>query len=211
MLRIALLSMMVGVVFGEELFDGKSLDGWAVREGEEKFWRVEEGVIVGGSRDEKVPHNTFLTTARQFEDFELRLEVKVVGERPNAGVQFRSVRVENHHEMSGYQADVGPGLWGRLYDESRRNRFLAPWASKEAVGASKEGWNQMRIRAEGKRVRIWVNEVLTVDYEEKEEGVARSGLIGLQAHSGPAFEVFYRKIVIKELGEQSDGKESAID
>ena len=39
----------------------------------------------------------------------------------NAGVQFRSKRVPNHHGVSGYQADIAPGITGGLYDESCRN------------------------------------------------------------------------------------------
>jgi hypothetical protein len=42
----------------------------------------------------------------------------------NGGVQFRSQRVPNHFEVSGYQADLGEGYWGALYDESRRNKVL---------------------------------------------------------------------------------------
>lgn len=193
------------VIFGvslssaESLFDGKSLNGWTVREGEEWMWRVDEGVIVGGSKEKKIPHNTFITSAKRYRDFELKLQVKVEGKKPNAGIQFRSERVKDHHEMIGYQADVGPGWWGRLYDESRRRKFLAPLASKEAGKAAKEGWNDYRIRCEGKRVRLWVNGTLTCDYLEKDADLPAEGLIALQAHSGPPFEVSYRAIVIKEL------------
>ena len=30
------------------------------------------------------------------------------------------------NEMKGYQADIGPGFAGAIYDESRRGRLLAP-------------------------------------------------------------------------------------
>ena len=36
-------------------------------------------------------------------------------------MQFRSKRVPNHHKVSGYQADISPGITGGLYDESYRN------------------------------------------------------------------------------------------
>ena len=42
------------------LFDGKSLAGW---EGNEEVWRVEDGVIVGGSMEGN-PRNEFLATER---------------------------------------------------------------------------------------------------------------------------------------------------
>jgi len=184
---------------GEALFNGKSLEGWTVRKGEEWLWRVEDGLIVGGSREKAVPHNTFITSAKRYEDFELTVQVKVEGKKPNAGIQFRSERVKDHHEMIGYQADVGPGWWGRLYDESRRRKFLAPLASEKAARASREGWNDYKIRCEGNRIRLWVNGILTCDYREEDEDLPRKGLIALQAHSGPPFEVFYRAIRITEL------------
>lgn len=125
--------------------------------------------------------------------------MKVEGKNPNAGVQIRSERKKDHHEMIGYQADVGPGWWGKLYDESRRNRVMGDWVSKEAAKASKEGWNDYKIRCEGKRIQIWINGILTCDYTEKDEKIPLTGLIALQAHSGPPFEASYRKIEIKEL------------
>ena len=107
------------------LFDGKTFAGW---EGDtKKTWRIEEGVIVGGSLDEVVPRNEFLCTTKTYGDFELLVKFKLLGDpkQVNAGVQIRTKRIPDHHEVSGYQADIGQGYWGALYDESRRNKVLA--------------------------------------------------------------------------------------
>ncbi len=184
---------------GQSLFDGKSLKGWSVQEKEAWMWTVKDGAIVGGSLEKKVPHNTFITTEKRYKDFELTLQVKVVGKKPNAGIQIRSERIKDHHEMIGYQADVGPGWWGKLYDESRRRKVMGDWVSKEAAQAAKEGWNDYKIRCEGKRIRLWINDILTCDYTEQDESISLEGYIALQAHSGPPFEASYRKVVIKEL------------
>ena len=48
------------------LFDGKSLTGW---EGDPKLWRVEDGMITGGSLTEELPSNVFLATKRNFTNF----------------------------------------------------------------------------------------------------------------------------------------------
>ena len=184
---------------GQSLFDGKTLKGWSVQEKEAWMWKVKDGAIVGGSLEKKVPHNTFITTEKRYKDFELTLQVKVEGEKPNAGIQIRSERIKDHHEMIGYQADVGPGWWGKLYDESRRRKVMGNWVSKEAAKAAREGWNDYKIRCEGKRIRLWINGILTCDYTEKDESIPLEGYIALQAHSGPPFEASYRKIVIKEL------------
>ena len=109
------------------LFDGKSLAGWEVLEGERQLWRVENGVITAGSLTEKVPHNSFLATKRSFHNFELRLKIRITGTEGfvNSGIQIRSVRMPGSHEMIGYQVDAGRGWWGKLYDESRRRKVSA--------------------------------------------------------------------------------------
>src|SRR5947208_7076863 len=106
------------------LFDGKTFTGW---DGDtEKTWKIEDGVIVGGSLDTLVPRNEFLCTTKSYTDFELKVTFKLLGDKKqaNAGVQFRTMRIPNHFEVSGYQADVGQHYWVALYDESRRQRVL---------------------------------------------------------------------------------------
>ncbi|HEY1064937.1 MAG TPA: DUF1080 domain-containing protein, partial [Pirellulales bacterium] len=144
------------------LFDGKTLDGW---EGSREWFRVEDGAVVGGSLEKKVPRNEFLTSKEEFADFELRLKFKLVGEGVNAGIQIRSRRIPNHHEMIGYQADLGQEYTGALYDESRRRTMLArPMPEALAKAFKPNEWNEYRIRCEGPRVQLWINDVATVDY-----------------------------------------------
>lgn len=182
------------------LFDGKTLDGW---EGDTaKTWRVEDGAIAGGSLDETVPRNEFLCTKAVFGDFELKVKFKLVGDRAkaNAGVQFRTKRIPNNHEVSGYQADVGQDYWGALYDESRRNKVLAKPDPKVLEGLVKyDDWNEYTIRCEGPRVRLWLNGKLTVDYTEEDPKVERTGVIGLQIHGGAKAKAYYKDIRIEEI------------
>lgn len=196
---LTIFLILAGLAHGEELFDGKSLEGWQIQTEESALWRVEDGEIVGGSLKAKVPHNTFIASEKRYGDFELKLQVKITGENPNAGIQIRSERMKDHHEMIGYQADVGPGWWGKLYDESRRNKVVGDWVDEKAGEAVKEGWNDYRIRCEGPRIRLWINGTLTCDYTEKDANIPSKGLIALQAHGGAPFEVRYRKIEIEEL------------
>ncbi|MFM9092601.1 MAG: family 16 glycoside hydrolase, partial [Verrucomicrobiota bacterium] len=186
----------------ETLFDGKSLAGW---EGDPKWWRVEDGALTGGSRTEKVPHNYFLATTRSFQNFDLRLQLKLTGVPNtgmiNSGVQIRSIRVPNNTEMAGYQVDAGDGWWGKLYDESRRRRVIAEPRDAAAVNAAvrKDGWNEYRIRAEGPRIRSWINGVPALDYTETEPRVAADGRIAVQIHSGGHALVQVKEVVIEEL------------
>lgn len=185
------------------LFDGKSLDGWEVRPGEEKWWKVQDGMITGGSLEEQVPYNTFLTAKKRYANFELRLKVKLTkGEGfMNSGVQLRSQRVPDNSEMSGYQVDAGTGWWGKLYDESRRNKVIGePVDAKAIEGTAKDwDWNEYRIRCEGPRIRSWINGVAALDYKEADGAVPLEGLIGLQTHGGGKLLVQFKDITIQEL------------
>lgn len=182
------------------LFDGRTLDGW---QGDTaRTWRVEDGAIAGGSLDETVPKNDFLVTTRDFGNFVLRLKFKLVGTEGfiNAGVQFRSRRLAKPaHEMIGYQADLGAKYWGSLYDESRRNKTLAAPAPEQLATLRPDDWNDYEIRAEGRRIRLAINGVQTVDYTEPDPDIPQTGLIGLQIHGGGKARVFYKDLVIEEL------------
>jgi hypothetical protein len=189
-------------LFSAELFDGKTLTGW---EGDPKWWRVEEGAITGGSTTEKVPRNFFLATAKSYQNFDLRLKLKLTGVPNtgmiNSGVQIRSMRVPNNTEMSGYQVDAGDGWWGKLYDESRRNKVIAESADLAAVSAAvKPGdWNEVRVRAEGPRIRSWVNGVAALDYTEGEPNIAQDGHIAIQIHGGGIARVQVKDVQMEEL------------
>jgi hypothetical protein len=60
-------------------------------------------------------------------------------------------------------------------------------------------WNQYVIRCEGKRIRLSVNGLQTVDYTEPDETIPQHGIIGLQIHGGPPSEAWYKDITIEEL------------
>ena len=193
------------------LFDGQTLEGWDIQAGEEKWWRVNDGVMEGGSLEQDVPHNTFITLPRAYQNFELNLKIRIIageGEPSgNSGVQIRSQRLPDHHEMIGYQVDAGAGWWGKLYDESRRRTAIAEpmdEAALKAVLHEWDGWNEYRILAEGPRIQTWINDVAAIDYTEEDPQIPLEGLIGLQAHSGKKFVVQFKDLSIRELP-SSDG------
>ena len=175
------------------LFDGVSLGGWEVDT--PGLWSVRHGMIVG--KHDGLKYNDFLRTERSYGDFELRLQFRLLNGAGNSGVQFRSVPAAIPHEVSGYQADVGQQYWGCLYDESRRKRVLAQ--APTLPDLDKGGWNEYVIRAQGSRITLRLNWLVTVDYEEKEAGIALAGFLALQVHSGPGIEVHFRNVRIREL------------
>lgn len=200
-LSIALLCLPLAAdkVRHVSLFDGKSFKGW---EGDtEKSFRIQGGAVVGGTLAAKVPRNEFLCTQKRYQNFVLRLKFKLLGRGANAGVQIRSQRIPNHHEVVGYQADMGdPEWWGCLYDESRRKKVLAKSdVSVVSRILKRDDWNEYMIRCEGRRVQLWINGTQTADYTEPDESIDQSGIICLQIHGGPPSEAWYTDISLEEL------------
>lgn len=180
------------------LFNGQDLVGW---DGDPGVWRVREGTIVGGSMLGN-PRNEFLATRKRFKNFVLRLEYRIVGTEGfvNGGVQVRSVRIaQPPNEMSGYQADIGAGHSGCLYDESRRKKFLARATDEQINRLEKPGdWNRYEIRCDGPRVEISLNGEKTVSYTEDDPSVVPEGLIALQIHGNCKAEIAFRNLSIEE-------------
>jgi poly(3-hydroxybutyrate) depolymerase/prenyltransferase beta subunit len=176
------------------MMNGKDLTGW---EGDTSLWSARDGMIVGTSRG--LNHNDFLATRKSYSDFILKLSFRLIGtEQSNSGVQFRSVRIPGH-EMSGYQADIGQNYWGCLYDESRRNKVLVQPKPETLASLRKSDWNQYEIWAMGGRIVLKLNGKTTVDYQEPDPDIARSGKIALQIHAGGPMEIQFKDIAIQEL------------
>ncbi|UWX55837.1 DUF1080 domain-containing protein [Maribacter litopenaei] len=185
----------------KSLFNGTDFSGW---EGDTlTIWRVEDKTIVGGSLNNTVAHNYFLCTIDTYDDFILKLKIKLTGDEGfiNYGIQFRSRRMNDpDYEMVGYQADFGEAYWVSLYDESRRNKTLiAPDAVKVLEWVNSNDWNDYEIRAEGRRIRLFINGHQSVDYTEDDLNIPQYGLIGIQIHGGGKAQVYVKDITIQEL------------
>ncbi|WP_145168582.1 3-keto-disaccharide hydrolase [Rubripirellula lacrimiformis] len=188
------------------LFDEHSLAGW---EGNAYWFRIENdesgtAAVVAGRLDQKIPHNEFLCTTQNYDNFELRYEVKLVGKGQNAGVQFRSKRVKGTTEVSGYQADAGQvgdrPVWGALYDESRRRKMLAEGNADEVrQWVKQDDWNQLRVVCRDRHIQIFLNGEKSIDYTETDDSIPGYGVIGLQIHSGPPTEAWYRNIRVQQF------------
>ena len=190
------------------IFDGSTFTGW---EGPLEFFRIEGQSIVAGTLNSEIPLNQFLCSEESYSDFQLRMQVKFTSRENNAGIQFRSQRIPNNHEVIGYQADVGHiterPIWGSLYDESRRKKFLAhaPVELIEKV-LKPDDWNDYRIRCIGPEITFWINEEEVLHYTEDDLTIKQEGQICLQIHSGRPAEAWYRDIEIRRI-EIRDWKE----
>ena len=198
------------------LFDGKTLEGWR---GRDDLWSVEEGAIVGRTtEDNPIKGNTFLIFNQPIDgDFELTLQYKI--DSGNSGIQYRSHVVdEAKFVISGYQADIDSTgrFTGIVYEEKGRG-ILAERGEEVAVaedgekvvdrfaeaddlakGIHEDKWNDYRILVRGTTLEQFINESLmsrVIDGQTKK--AAKSGLIALQLHRGPAMTVRFKNISIR--------------
>jgi hypothetical protein len=192
------------------LFDGKSLDGWAVRGGKAAY-RAEAGAIVGTTVEGSA--NTFLCKG-PYKDFILEFEVKC-DPRLNSGCQVRSHvygmgtlypaeggREPREGVVYGPQCEIATnGTAGRFYDEGRRGQWINELLGEEAAKALRpDAWNAYRIVVQGDRYRSYVNGVACSDFRDANDP---EGLIGLQVHAVPKgagpYEVRWRNVRLREL------------
>ena len=184
------------------LFDGKSLEAWDY---DPAIWRIEDGLMTGGSTTEKIKANYFIATKKSYQNFELKLSIKCSGDPKtgliNSGIQIRSVRVPGGNHMAGYQVDCGDTWFGKIYDEYRRRTVIVEQVDAAALTKVVDvfGWNDYRIRAEGPRIRVWINDVLATDFTETNPKIALNGQIAPQVHSGGVALVQVKDITVEEL------------
>lgn len=195
-------------VFGQSfiqtspIFDEKSMKGWEVFPEENKvLWKIQDSVFVGGDEEFKIDENNYLYTTDHFEDFEFRCLFKLTGDSStgliNSGIQYRSQIINGN--MVGYQADIGEGYWGDIYDEHRRGKLVSGYLGSLTYVLNEEGWNSYIIRCKGNFHELYINGVKTAEYEEMDQSIPKSGLIGIQLHSGGKAKIELRDLTITDL------------
>ena len=98
----------------------------------------------------------------------------------------------------GYQADIAQGFWGLLLEEGSPNRLIIKRPAPEAVKKVKpDEWNDYVITAKRHHMTLELNGIKSVDLDDPKGDL--TGVIALQLHVGPAMEVQFKDIAIKEL------------
>ncbi len=170
----------------KRFFNGKDLAKW---DGDPKYWRCEEGVLVGQSK-KPLKRNGFIWSEIEVRDFYLAFDVLLEPNTANSGVQFRSKKINEHGQAKGYQADIGKDVWGRLYHEQGRGKL--DWKDRAEKALKPGEWNRYEILAVGPAIWTAINGTLGVAFLDLDAVDERSGGIALQVHAGPAFKVQYR-------------------
>jgi len=207
------------------IFDGKTLKGW---DGNPKFWRVEDGCIVGETTAENpTSGNTFIIwRGGKPADLELKVDFRL--RNHNSGIQFRSFEVPKEKwVVGGYQSDIeGTGQFSGILYEERARGILALRGQQVIIGEdhkpkvvgqlgdSKDllskidlkGWNEYHIIAQGNHIIQKINGQTMDDVTDEDTKMRRAdGIIALQLHAGPPMKVEFRNIRLKELKKQGSG------
>ncbi|MHC4356056.1 MAG: family 16 glycoside hydrolase [Planctomycetota bacterium] len=184
----------------ENLFDGKTLNGWIQRGGKAKC-AVEDGMIVGTTVLDTP--NSFLCTQKTYTDFILELEF-LVEQGMNSGIQIRSHSWKHYknERVHGYQAEIDTSdrAWSAgIYDEARRGWLFSLKDKPKAQKAFKQNeWNHYRIQAIGDRIQTWINGVPAADLRDD---MTSTGFIALQVHKSKEAgkKIKWRNIRIQDL------------
>ena len=146
------------------LFDGRTLAGWKANEGGRSF-RVEDGAIVcDGPRS-----HLFYVGAdgdAEFQDFEFKAEVLT---RPgaNSGVYFHTAYQDKDWPSQGFEVQVNNTATGEGgYRENKKTGSLYGLRNVHKQLVPDDQWFTLRIQVRGRSVKVWVNDIQTVDYLE---------------------------------------------
>ncbi len=204
------------------LFNGKNLDGWigmnfhkvkgkspvAVQmlspkerkvllkknwEDAKKHWSVEKEELVNDG------HGIYLTTAKNYGDFELLLDYKTVA-KADSGIYLRGVP-----QVQIWDTTKEGGKWkrkanlgsGGLHNNEKEGKHPLVYADKP-FGE----WNHFRITMIGENVTVYYNEKLVVDnvrmenYFDRKRPIFPTGPIQFQTHGG---EIRFRNVFIREI------------
>src|SRR5262249_19727785 len=137
--------------------------------------------------------NEFLRSHMIAGDFKLTLQVKLVPNAENSGVQFRSEALANG-DVKGPQGDVGAGWWGKLYEEHGRGLI---WKEGGEQYVKKDDGTAYTSEAGAPRPRPGPTGQLGETRKDKK--TPRRGLFAFQPHSGGPMEVRFRDIRLEVL------------
>jgi len=186
-----------------DLFDGRSLGGWKAS-GKGETWRVADGCLVGhGSRSHLFYQGP--VGEHDFRDFELLAEVRA-GTAACSGIFFHAEYQESDWPKRGYDVQINNTHQGPLgYPHLERTGSLCDVRNLYKSPVADNEWFRVRISVVGKRIRVWINDLKTVDYVEPDKPhrssgrsgrVLSHGTIALEAHD-PSSRVSFRSLKLR--------------
>ena len=151
-----------------------------------EHWTVKDGVL------EFDGEGFSLATMRDYEDFELLVDWKIVNPRGDSGIYLRGTPQVQIWDPE--QHKIGSG---GLYN-NQKNPSKPAMIADNPIGQ----WNTFRIKMVGERVtvhlndKLIVNQVVLENYWDRSQPIFPSGQIELQCHGDP---IHFRNIYIREI------------
>jgi hypothetical protein len=151
-----------------------------------EHWTVKDGVIEFDGK------GFSLATLRDYEDFELLVDWKIVNPRGDSGIYLRGAP-----QVQIWDPDQHKVGSGGLYN-NRKNPSKPAMIADNPIGQ----WNTFRIKMVGERVtvhlngKLVVNQVVLENYWDYSQPIFPSGQIELQCHNDP---IHFRNIYIREI------------
>ena len=183
----------------QNLFDGKTLNGWRASENKGTFTVTDGMVVAHGARS-----HLFYTGPIEnadFRNFELKADV-MTEPGANSGIYFHTEYQETGWPDKGYEVQVN-----NTHSDWRKTGGLYAVQDVRLSPAKDGQWFTEHIIVRGKRIIIKVDGKTTVDWTEPEDWEPPSGMPGrrishgtfaLQGHD-PCSIVYYKNIMVKPL------------
>ncbi len=181
------------VKFGKpiELFNGKDLAGWRLIDSKaNNGWSVQDCVLM--NRVEKGKHFGNIRTDREFEDFNLKLEVRTQ-ENSNSGIYLRGIYEVQIAETCGKPVDSHN--MGAIY-----SRICPTVAAEKPAGE----WQAMEITLVNRHVTVILNGKTIIDNKPL-LGCTGGALTSDEFEPGPIYlqgdhtSIDYRNIVLRPV------------
>jgi hypothetical protein len=178
------------------LFNGKDLSGWRLTNPKaESGWSAKDGLLVNNvAHEEGGPHKNYgnLRTDREFEDFNLKVEVRV-GKDENSGVYLRGIYEVQVEDSFGQGLD--PHHMGAVY-----SRIKPTVAAEKPPGE----WQTMDITFVDRHVTVILNGQRIID-NQPVMGCTGGALWSDASKPGPIYlqgdhtGITYRSLVLKPV------------
>ncbi len=181
------------------LFNGKTLDGWTVRDGPDTAFYVRDGAIVV---HESAGFPAWLSSSKQYQNFDFRGEFFLEGWM-DSGIYIHAP--EHGRPM---QSGMEIHLFHQHDDQPKPESMgsIFPTVPPLKVNVKSKGeWNSFRILMDGPQLRVWTNDELIQDLDVTSVPELRyrfrSGYLGFQSLSYP---IRFRHLRVRELPSKDD-------
>ncbi|NQU19905.1 MAG: DUF1080 domain-containing protein [Candidatus Nealsonbacteria bacterium] len=153
------------------LFDGKTTEGWRGYKSDKMppGWTVIDGALVrvsGGAGGKGAGGGDDVITIKQFDNFEFKLEWKIVDRGGNSGVILRA----SENAVTSWHTGPEMQILDNAAHPSRDQRQLAGacyglYSPVKDVSRPRGQWNAARVVADDPHIEHWLNGVKLLEYD----------------------------------------------